>query len=214
MANYVVSDTNLTAVANAIRQKGGTSASLEFPDDFVSAIGDIETGGGGGGGQWTTNGIADGTEPNGAITITGTSINDYAFTRKTGITSVSAPNVTTIGQAAFRGCENLTHIELPNLTSDIPNYCFDVLVTTTSSLEFADIGFAKNIGQYAFRYAPLSVLILRYTGGVVPRNTSAFTGSSMANTTVYVPSNLKSLYESSWHSLGCTFAAIEGSIYE
>ena len=46
MANYIVSDTNLTAVANAIRQKGGTSASLEFPDDFVSAIGDIQTGGG------------------------------------------------------------------------------------------------------------------------------------------------------------------------
>ena len=46
MANYIVSDTNLTAVANAIRTKGGTSAPLEFPDDFVSAIGDIQTGGG------------------------------------------------------------------------------------------------------------------------------------------------------------------------
>ena len=46
MANYVVSDTNLTAVANAIRTKGGTSEQLEFPDDFVSAIGDIQTGGG------------------------------------------------------------------------------------------------------------------------------------------------------------------------
>lgn len=44
MANYVVSDTNLTAIANAIRTKGGTSASLEFPDDYVSAIGNIPTG--------------------------------------------------------------------------------------------------------------------------------------------------------------------------
>ncbi len=46
MANYIVSDTNLTAVADAIRTKGGTSAPLEFPDEFVSAIGDIQTGGG------------------------------------------------------------------------------------------------------------------------------------------------------------------------
>lgn len=47
MANYVVSDSNLTAIANAIRTKGGTSAQLEFPDDFIAAIGDIPSGGGG-----------------------------------------------------------------------------------------------------------------------------------------------------------------------
>jgi len=39
---------DLTSVANAIRAKGGTSASLAFPGGFVDAIGDIETGGGGG----------------------------------------------------------------------------------------------------------------------------------------------------------------------
>lgn len=40
-------DADLTSVANAIRTKGGTSASLAFPADFVSAIGAIPTGGGG-----------------------------------------------------------------------------------------------------------------------------------------------------------------------
>lgn len=39
-------DADLTSVANAIRTKGGTSASLAFPADFVSAIGAIPTGGG------------------------------------------------------------------------------------------------------------------------------------------------------------------------
>lgn len=38
-------DADLTSVANAIRTKGGTSAQLAFPADFVSAIGDIPTGG-------------------------------------------------------------------------------------------------------------------------------------------------------------------------
>lgn len=44
MANYIASDTDLTAVANAIRTKGGTSAQLAFPAGFVSAIGAITTG--------------------------------------------------------------------------------------------------------------------------------------------------------------------------
>lgn len=46
MKNYKVSDTSLEAVANAIRTKGSTSAELVFPDGFVTAIGNIPTGGG------------------------------------------------------------------------------------------------------------------------------------------------------------------------
>lgn len=41
-------DADLTSVANAIRTKGGTSASLAFPSDFVTAIAAISGGGGGG----------------------------------------------------------------------------------------------------------------------------------------------------------------------
>lgn len=40
-------DADLASVANAIRTKGGTSASLAFPNGFVDAIDAIETGGGG-----------------------------------------------------------------------------------------------------------------------------------------------------------------------
>lgn len=39
-------DSDLTSVANAIRTKGGTSAQLAFPSGFVTAIGNIPTGGG------------------------------------------------------------------------------------------------------------------------------------------------------------------------
>ena len=38
---------DLTSIANAIRTKGGTSTSLAFPAEFVSAIQAIPTGGGG-----------------------------------------------------------------------------------------------------------------------------------------------------------------------
>lgn len=47
MADYKVTDTELTAVANAIRTKGGTSADLEWYTGFVSAIGAISGGGSG-----------------------------------------------------------------------------------------------------------------------------------------------------------------------
>lgn len=39
MSDYKVTDTELTAVANAIRTKGGTSAQLEWHTGFVAAIG-------------------------------------------------------------------------------------------------------------------------------------------------------------------------------
>ena len=45
MSLYLADSTDLTAVASAIRTKGGTSAQLEFPDEFVSAIAAIPTGG-------------------------------------------------------------------------------------------------------------------------------------------------------------------------
>lgn len=47
MAQYVVTDTELASVADAIRARGGTSAQLSFPGDFVSAVNAIPTDGGG-----------------------------------------------------------------------------------------------------------------------------------------------------------------------
>lgn len=44
MADYRVTDTELTSIANAIRTKGATQASLEFPTGFVTAIDNIPTG--------------------------------------------------------------------------------------------------------------------------------------------------------------------------
>ena len=44
MAEYLTNSTDLTKVANAIREKGGTSEALQYPDGFVAAIGEITTG--------------------------------------------------------------------------------------------------------------------------------------------------------------------------
>ena len=44
MAEYLTNTTDLTKVASAIREKGGTSDSLVYPDGFVTAIQTIQTG--------------------------------------------------------------------------------------------------------------------------------------------------------------------------
>ena len=44
MAEYLTNTTDLTKVASAIREKGGTSDSLVYPDGFVAAIQEIQTG--------------------------------------------------------------------------------------------------------------------------------------------------------------------------
>lgn len=41
-AEYKTTDTELTAIADAIRAKGGTSAPLEFPDEYVLAIQNLQ----------------------------------------------------------------------------------------------------------------------------------------------------------------------------
>ena len=46
MAEYLTNTTDLTKVAAAIREKGGTSDPLVYPDGFVAAIQAIQTGGG------------------------------------------------------------------------------------------------------------------------------------------------------------------------
>jgi hypothetical protein len=42
---YTTSGDDLTSIANAIRTKGGTSASLSYPTDFITAINNISGGG-------------------------------------------------------------------------------------------------------------------------------------------------------------------------
>lgn len=46
MAEYLVQGASLTTVADAIREKGGTTAPLNFPEGMAEAVRNIQTGGG------------------------------------------------------------------------------------------------------------------------------------------------------------------------
>ena len=116
MANYLATDTDLTAVANAIRTKGGTSAQLTFPHGFVDAIEAIS----GGGGEVD---LFDYTWPSGSVSTQNTRIYPYALYYRSGVTAISAPNATNVGEFAFSECSSLTSANLPSATS-IPNSLF------------------------------------------------------------------------------------------
>ena len=105
-------DSALTSVANAIRIKGGTSASLAFPDDFISAINAIS-----GGGGWSSDDIATNSAPNGDIVLGSgvTVVANNAFLAKP-ITSIVGQNVTEIKASSFSYCTHLLSASFPNLT--------------------------------------------------------------------------------------------------
>lgn len=73
-------DADLTTVANAIRTKGGTSASLAFPADFVSAIAAISGGGGSSGVQYKSGTFTPTSTLSDASRHTITTVENVGFT--------------------------------------------------------------------------------------------------------------------------------------
>ena len=107
-------DSDLTSVANAIRTKGGTSASLAFPADFVTAIGNI-SGGGGDTVIYNTYGnmyVADIDFP---ATVTDLRICLYNAGGYSQLKSISGLGATTTNAPGnqFRGASNLKTVNLP-----------------------------------------------------------------------------------------------------
>lgn len=234
-------DADLTSVANAIRTKGGTSAQLAFPSGFVSAIGDIQTGGG----TDYSAGLLDGTISGAYENTDVTTLRAQAFAGCSNLTSVSMPNLTTAQANAFYNCTNIETLHLPLLYSATANYIFgNIKKMTTIALPslngslgaFAfsgdtlltavDLGHnVRSISGQCFASTALSVLVLRRTDGVVSlSHINAFNGTPFASGgaggTIYVPASLVSSYQnatnwSTLHGYGTvTWAVIEGSIYE
>ena len=202
-------DADLTSVANAIRTKGGTSASLAFPADFVSAIGAIPTGGGGGSlddflnatltpiqsGITTVRRYAFGQYWNAEYTVVlpnVTTLDNYAFAN-TQLKTQIFPLVTSVGSYAFQSCSKIQYMVLP-LAASIPQNGF----TSCSLLEGVDFGAAASIGSNCFRgCSALNKVVLRKSDAICSLGGS----DSFANTpfksggtggTVYIP---KALYE-------------------
>lgn len=117
MANYKVIDaeqldSDLTTVADAIREKGGTDDPLAFPEGFVSAVNALELSGGRDDKllelvNKTISSVSDETT---------TEIGAYTFYDCTQLVDVYFPNVVSINSYAFYRCSALEYMALDNVT--------------------------------------------------------------------------------------------------
>ena len=131
----------------------------------------------------------------------------------------SSETLTAVGKDAFRYCDALTGVCLPNLTT-----VYDEGLKE-NGVVIADLGSCSYLytmalqGSQTYDQQVLRTVILRKTNGVC-QITGQYCFFRQHNVTVYVPSALISTYQSATNWSGyvndgtVTFAAIEGSIYE
>lgn len=150
MANYTVTDLELTSIANAIRTKGGTSTSLAFPSEFVSAINDISTG------------VNEDDYIQKTIQQVSNSTASYvaqqAFWVCSSLESVRMENVTTVSNTAFGRCVQLSDVFFPKCEYVGP-YAFES--TNISEITSNNFPVLKSVDTTAFASCPrLSRVIL------------------------------------------------------
>lgn len=128
MANYTVTDLELTSIANAIRTKGGTSTSLAFPSEFISAINDISTGVNDDGYiQTTLQQVSNST----ASYVGARALWDFSS-----LESVRMDNVTEISMYAFWGCIQLSNVAFPKCEYIDTNAFQSTAITEVTSDNF------------------------------------------------------------------------------
>lgn len=163
MAKLVVNSESLVSVADAIRTKGGTSESLQFPQGFVDAVGAIESGGGG----WSLEGIVTGTEPSGDIVIGAITPKQQALIRCRNITSLTL-NGTIFNSGnsqPFSYLGGMNALIIKNTTGAMPAYAFAYASTcwttkiigtcaTLSTTTFSGMGASAPNGQTVDIYVP------------------------------------------------------------
>lgn len=223
--NYFTNDTELTAVVDAIRQRGGTSSPLVYPNGFVTAIQNIP---GGGGGESDLSKLCNGTltrlDDDGILDIKSSLLRNSTFN----LVSIFLKNLKTLSTSYCFSNSKVTSIVLPSLEK-VSSVGF--FVHNAMHLTKVDIGpnfstETAGLRNNTFNNAQaMNVLILRKTSAIVPlQNISAFTNTAFASGnaggTLYVPQALISSYQvaTNWSTiLGYStnsIQAIEGSIYE
>lgn len=178
---------NLITAANTVTGESDTT--------LTDAMQTLIDGYGQGGGGWTTDGIAQKTEPNGAITISSAveTIQARAFFEFQGITEVTIEGDPYIGTNAFQNCRNLETLNTPNLTKlksgyySVTSYAFQGCsklkgvvfpsygnngidsynFQNCTALTYADFKDLNKIGGAdVFTNTGLNVLVIRRTSGV------------------------------------------------
>ena len=132
VTDYLVKSTELVSVADAIREKGGTTEPLTFPEGFISAVESIQSGGGAKEPYIEETYDAKGNLID--VNLVGyTTIRPYAFYKCTNLSLISLPSgLTSIGEYAFGSCTNLALTSLPSGITSVGGNAFSRCTGLTS----------------------------------------------------------------------------------
>lgn len=160
MSDYLVKDTELTSVADAIRTKGGTNSQLAFPSGFVQAIEDLPSGGT----DYLVQRIQNQLTSYSSDDVTTLMIR--AFSMCLNLESISLPNLTTFSQdRQFEACSSLQTVNLPKITN-VPNYCF-LDCTSLNDWSKINIPLVQSVGAQSFRNTRLPMVCFpNYNAGI------------------------------------------------
>lgn len=226
---YVIDNTTLTAIADSIRTKKGTSANIK-PENMAAEISGI-----------TASEDLDAvlTEQEGLIdelksvlngkarsleiarsiadrTIVSysddeiTTLGAFAFQTCSKLVEVNIPNVTTLGAKSFSQCSALQRIELPNLKTlggDCFTYCY--------ALKYVDLGQVTALPSWSVSNCTvLETVVIRKSDKIATLSTTnALANTPIASGTgyIYVPSELIDSYKSAtnWSTYANQIRAIE-----
>ena len=198
MSDYVIDGAILTDIANAVREKTGTTDPI-VPENMAEMLRNVE-------GDYE-RGYAEGYEKgdsnmDGILTRQGTTIrNDRitylgmeVFRNYNSLAIVDFPNVTSSGVNIFYACYGLRTVNFPKLISISSN-----MFAYSSLLKTLDFPSVESISGGAFSgCSRLVTLILRKADTVCTlENVSAFSGTPIAKSTgfVYVPDDLVEQYK-------------------
>lgn len=113
MSKAIITESNLTAIADAIRAKNGNNTTYT-PAEMAAAITAIPTGSSGSG---VENSIIERTISGTYSDSTMTTVGRCAFAYATQLEAVSFLQCTTVSSSAFVYCSNLTTATFPECTS-------------------------------------------------------------------------------------------------
>ena len=188
---------DMTAIADAIRAKGGASGSLA-PSEMASAIANIPAGG------IYADRLIDRT-----ITVASDdefeTIRIAAFYGCTSLASVSFPACTMIGDSAFRSCTSLTVASFP-VCSRIGGSAF----YGCTSLTVASFPACTSIGSSAFRSCT-SLVSLFFRASNMSSIASTVFNRTNSTFRICVPTSLVTYYQqlAGWSSLASQIEAFD-----